>query len=71
MYHRYGLSDSYNVIKEAHTKGMVAHDANLTTKSGRKAKYVVGGHPSNFVSVHMVCVYMCLRESVSTWPMAK
>lgn len=45
----YGLSDTFNIIKEAHTKHMIAEPANLTTASGRKATHVVGGHPSNFV----------------------
>jgi acetylornithine/succinyldiaminopimelate/putrescine aminotransferase len=45
----YGLGDTFKIIKEAHSKGMVADPANLTTFSGRKATHVVGGHPSNFV----------------------
>jgi len=60
----YGLSDSFNVIREANQKGMTADNAFLPTASGRKAKHVVGGHPSNFV------VYVCpVLEAIALgWP---
>ena len=60
----YGLADSFNVIREASQKGMMAHSAQLPTASGRTAKHVVGGHPSNFV------VYVCpVLEAISLgWP---
>jgi len=60
----YGLADTYNIIKESSNKGMVAHSAFLDTSSGKKAKHVVGGHPSNFV----VYVSPLLEAIALGWP---
>ena len=60
----YGLSDTFNIIKEAHDKNMTCDPAYLSTSSGRSPKRVVGGHPSNFV----VYISPILEAICMGWP---
>jgi acetylornithine/succinyldiaminopimelate/putrescine aminotransferase len=60
----YGLSDTFNIIKEAHDKRMTCDTAYLSTNSGRSPKRVVGGHPSNFV----VYISPILEAICMGWP---